>query len=48
MAKFIISSEAEIYTTHGPVRANVIYDSYIKNKLNVKKLFFFQRIYKEN
>lgn len=34
MAKFIISNEAEIYTTHGPVRANVIYDSFINKKLN--------------
>lgn len=33
MAKFIVSSEAEIYTTHGPVRTNVIYDSFINNKL---------------
>lgn len=34
MKKYIVSPDVEIYTTHGPVRANVIYDEFLKNNLS--------------
>lgn len=34
MAKFIVSKDMELYTTYGAVRAEVVFEEFMKNKLN--------------